>query len=219
DHLDPALPGLARELDPARVARCFEPMWPDRRGGGSISGCVRERVRWSPGAGCVATFRLTAAPAEGHATSTIGVVEIGPAGAQNRRFGADDLLLGLAQARDPETMTGWLSARLDRPLEQCSVTPVAYRPGERCVLRYQLPGPPDTVLYGKVLAGDRAELIASTIRSLGPSIAPSLVGVEPSWRLVVQADAGARSLSSAATGTPTAASLGEVRTGGALLSR
>ena len=218
EALDPVLPTLARELDPARVARCFQAQWPDPRGTGAISSCVRQHVHWSPGSGCVATFRLMAAPADGHGASTVGVVEIGPDSARHRLFTADDLLPGLAAAADPETLTQWLTDRLNRPLERPVVTPVSYRPGQRCVLRYQLPGPPATVLYGKVLRAEPAEALARTTTALAPTIVPSLVGVEPSWQLLVQADAGRRSLSSAATGRQGAATLAEVGAGGAVLS-
>ena len=76
-------------------------------------------------------------------------------------------------------MAAWFAALLDRPVTGCSVTPVTYRAGERCVLRYCIAAAPGTTLYGKVLADGEAELLAATWASLGPSVVPALVGSTP----------------------------------------
>ena len=216
--LDPLLPHLAAVLDPVEVVRLFERCWPGPGPSPSIDGCVLEHVRWSPGEKCRATYRLTlSAGAEGPATS-IGVVTATPGGVGHRLFTADPELPSLAAATDPARMRAWLADQLGRPVEACSVTPVSYRAGSRCVLRYRLSGGGPTAVYAKLLTAGAFEGLASTARSLGDHLAPPLVGIAPEWRLVAQGDAGDRSLGSIALDPPTRSALAELRSGGRLLS-
>jgi hypothetical protein len=217
--LDPLLPDLAAVLDPVEVVRLFERCWPGPGPSPSIDGCGLEHVRWSPGVECRATYRLTlSAVAEGPAT-TIGVVAATPGGVRHRLFTADPELPGIAAATDPAVMRAWFTDQLGRPVEACAVTPVSYRAGSRCVLRYRLSGGGPTTVYAKLLAPDAFEGLASTVRSLGDHLVPPLVGVAPGWRLVAQGDAGDRSLGSVALDLPTRSDLAELRSGGRLLSR
>ena len=219
DDLDPSLPGLASALDPARVALQFEHRWPGSGHVSAISACQPKHVRWSPGVDCVVTYGLQVESGDGQSVPTIGVVEVDPGGVRHRLFAADDLLPGLAHATDPTVMSRWLAERLRRSVERCSITPVTYRPGRRCVLRYELSGDGVTVLYGKVLSDDRAVHLASTVASLGDSLVPALVGVAPEWQLVVQADAGSHNLDSVTASTHSPRTLAELRAGGRLLGR
>lgn len=216
--LDPALPGMVRVLNAAGVASRFQRHWPHRGRSPAVTACVLQHVRWTPGVECAATYRLAVADGATVA-STIGVVVISPDTVRHRLFAPDEDLPGLAAAADPTVMGPWLAERLGRSVHSCSVTPVNYRPGERCVLRYELEDGVDRVLYGKVLSGDRVADLASTITSLGDQLVAPLVGVAPEWQLAVQADAGARSLGSVGLGTPSDEELMELYAGGRLLGR
>ena len=217
--LDPSLPGLAAVLDPAGVARRFERHWPGPGPSPSVGGCAVEHVHWSPGVECRVTYRLSLRPTVGAPSVTIGVVTATPDGVRHRLFTADPELSGIAATTDPEVMRVWFSELLGRQLEGCSVTPVRYRPADRCVLRYRLSGGgPPVTLYGKLLSGDTFETVASTVGALGDGLVPPLVGVAPAWRLVVQGDAGDRSLGSVAAEPEARNALVEVAAGGRLLS-
>jgi hypothetical protein len=217
--LDPALPDLVRALDPEEVGRRFERFWPGPPHHGSISDCVLEHVQWSPEVRCVATYRITLGPSGAFPAVTFGVVTAGPEGVRHRLFTADADMPGLTLATDPAVMSCWLTENLGRPIDTCSITPVRYRSGERCVLRYELPGAGGQVLYGKVMAGHRVEDVGSTITSLGDGLVAPLVGVARELQLLVQADAGERSLRSVGYNPPSAEELAETRAGGRLLSR
>jgi hypothetical protein len=219
--VDSALPGLARVLDPSDVARRFEHWWPGRSPAPSIAACVIQHISWTPGAECVATYRLTLAPSPPHARTTIGVAAASPDGNRHFLFDEDPDLFGLRAATDPGVMGRWLAERLGRSVDSCSIIPVTYRPGRRCVLRYELSCGADgpTVLYGKLLAGDRSRELASTVASLGESIVPPLVAVAPEWQLVVQADAGRPSLAWDPAGVPAGPLRGQLRACGHLISR
>jgi hypothetical protein len=177
---------------------------------------VLEHVRWVPGIECVATWRLTLEPS---AATTLGVIAVDPGGVRHRLFSADTELPGLAAATDPEVMRPWFAERLGRPVDSCTITPVRYQPGSRCVLRYDLCGRVPAAVYGKLLAGDGFEALASVVIALGGHLAPAAVGVAPDWRLVAQADAGGRSLRSVVVDPPSRSALSELRAGGRLLSR
>jgi hypothetical protein len=216
--LDPLLPRLADVLDPVEVARRFERSWPGPPDPGAISGCSLGNTRWTPGVECVATYQIDLAPTETGPSFTIGVVAIDPDGVRHRIFTADPDLPGLAFAADPEVMRRWFSERLGDQLESCLITPIRYRPGQRCVLRYHLSGARETVVYGKILAGHRGADLTSTIGSLGDRLAAPLVGFSREWQLLAQADGGDRSLSSVAYGQPSADGLAEIYWGGRLLA-
>lgn len=216
--LDPVLPRLADALDPVEVARRFQRRWPGPPDLGSISGCSLEHIRWTPGVDCVATYRIDFAQSETALSFTIGVVAIEPDRVRHRVFTDDTDLPGLAFAADPAVMRRWFSEQLDDQVESCLITPIRYRPGERCVLRYELSGPRARVVFGKVLAGHRGAELTSTIRSLGDRLVAPLAGFSRAWQLLAQSDAGDRSLSSVAYGSPSADGLSEVYWGGRLLA-
>jgi hypothetical protein len=217
--VDPLLPDLAAALDPVEVARLFERRWPAPGPPPSISGCVLEHVRWSPGVECRATHRLTLSAAWDGPADTIGVVTASPEGVRHRLFTADPELPGLSAATDEAMMRGWFSEQLGRRVGACSVTPVSYRAHSRCVLRYRLSGGLHTTVYGKLLAGDAFEALAMTARSLGDHMVPPLIGVAPPWRLVAQGDAGDRSLGAVSVDPWAPNALAELRAGGRLLAR
>jgi hypothetical protein len=217
--LDPALPDMAHALDPEAVARRFQRQWPRSRSEASINSCALQHARWTPGVTCVAIYHLTLTSAFGPPVSTLGVVTVSRDGVRHDLFTADEQLRGLYAATDPGAMSSWLSERLGRSVDTCSISPVSYRPGQWCVLRYTLSGDGGTVLYGKLVAGDRLSRLVSTIASLGASMAAPVIAFAPEWQLMLQADAGEHSLSSLVGKTPSAATLAHCHAGGRLLSR
>jgi hypothetical protein len=215
--LDPALPDLATALTPATVARGFERQRPGGCAPPVVRSCVLAHLRWSPGVECEAVYRITIS---GTAVPTAGAVTVRPEGVEHRLLTADPGLPGLAAATDAARMGGWLAVRLGHPVEVRSITPVSYRPGSRCMLRYELrAGGRATGVYGKVLAPAGYEALAAAAATLGGVLAPALVGIAPKWRLVVQADAGGHSLRSLATHPLPADALSGMRAGGRLLAR
>ncbi|MGH9278981.1 MAG: phosphotransferase, partial [Acidimicrobiales bacterium] len=67
------------------------------------------------------------------------------------------------------------------------VTPLRYRPGNRCVLRYDIG---ESAYFGKVLSGGRAAALATIAAELAAKqLTVPLVAFAPEWQLVVQADA------------------------------
>jgi hypothetical protein len=216
--LDEALPGLASALDPSVVVRRLSQRQLGPGPTTSISACALQHIRWSPGVECSATYKLTLESPSAESGSTIGVVNVTPHGVHDRLWHEDVNLPGLVAATDPLVMARWLSECLGRPVDSCSVTLVRYRANNRCVLRYELQNGSDAVLYGKVIAGDGVAVLASTISGLGDTLVAPVVGIAPEWQLVVQADAGQRSLRSVAGGTPSHQELAQLRASGQLLS-
>ena len=214
--LDESLPDLASALDPAGVvSRLARPKSGPTL---SISACALHNIRWSPGVECVATYTLTLETPPAEPTSSIGVVSVTPDGIQDRLWHEDVTLPGLRAAMDPSVMARWLSECLDRHVDSCSVRLVRYRANNRCVLRYELQNAHHTVLYGKVIAGDGVAELASTIAGLGDQLVAPVVGVAPEWQLVVQADAGQRSLRSVAGKMPSSEDMNQLRASGHLLA-
>ncbi|HVS43852.1 MAG TPA: phosphotransferase [Candidatus Dormibacteraeota bacterium] len=188
--LDPALGDLGTALAPAAAARGFE-----RRLRVPVSGCELAHVRWSPGRVCEAVYRIGVA---GPAAATAGVVLVRAEGVEHRILADDPDLPGLGAATDAVRMSGWLSARLGRRVEVRGITPVSYRPGSRCMLRYELGGTRPAHVYGKVLAPEGHTSLAAAVTALGGVLTPPLVGVAAEWGLVVQEDAGGPALRSLA---------------------
>jgi hypothetical protein len=152
--------------------------------------------------------------------TTIGLVTICSDRVRLRLLDDDVELRGLSVVTNPAVMAKWLGERLGCSADSCLITPVTYRPADRCVLRYDLSGPcTNTVVYGKVLSGERARDLASTVASLGESLTAPLVGFAPEWQLVVQADAGPRNMRAAVDAIARASDLAEVHATGKLLAK
>jgi len=190
--LDPALPDLGRVLDPVAVAARFqEHLGPEHNG--AVAQCSLEHVRWSPGEDCMTTWRLTIASPDGAATTTMGAVLVEGNGVRCWLWTEDPKLPGAAAASDPARVGSWLSDVLATRVEIRRVEVVRYRPRKRCVLRYTTDDPA-MALYGKILAGERCGATVSRIGALGEGLVAPIVAAESEWQLVVQRDAGNRSL-------------------------
>ena len=191
--LDPALPGLAARIDSASVADMFRLRWPDGDSGPVIRQCTLEHALWRPGVECVATYRLEVLGRDGEA-STMGAVAVSPGGVRHWLYNNDPALAGLASAADPHAINAWLAAHAGSDPHHYTITPVRYRAGTRCVLRYQPRGVDAPCLYGKVVAGNACTELAMVVSSLGETLVAPYVGLVPDWQLVVQRDAGHESL-------------------------
>ena len=212
EALDPGLPGLVDVLEPGAatglladllVRRSFETTRRDQP-----SQLRRAGVQYSPGESCVVTWEQVAVvpsedgPDARESVVDILVLEARPDGVHARGFTADSALPGLHDATHAEGMRLRLSALVGREALTVRVTPVRYRPGGRCVLRYDVvtaEGP--RVVYGKVLRGE----VAAFARSLsalaahlaedpsGPGVA-SVLGSVPGLGLLVQTEVTGRPL-------------------------
>ena len=123
-------------------------------------------VRWTPDDGCRLSYRgLTAGT-----TTTFVAVDVTTGHWSRRDYRDDERLPGLAAATDEAQVCRRLTAVLGEPPISCRVSPVRYRPGSRCVLRYEVTtrhGP--VSLYAKVLRPERFAATAALGRQLSRS--------------------------------------------------
>lgn len=198
---DPGLPDLAAAFDAGLVVRTFEERWPGRADGAPVN--VRasrlQDTKYQPGARCVTTHVLQLERPGTEPEQTIGVVEVTPGGLFHRLYSDDPRLPTLAAAADGH-LVGQRLARLLEPQDiaadpgGCRVTPVRYRPGARCVFRYDLPTSVGTrVFFGKLQGDDAARQMdmlsalheASRLSPALPRILPPLA-YWPDLQLLIQ---------------------------------
>jgi aminoglycoside phosphotransferase (APT) family kinase protein len=89
-------------------------------------------AQWEPQVRCVLAYRVGGKSPD----ARFACVELGEAAWSTSDYRDDPHLPGLAAACDPATMTQRLSAVLQQPVTGLRIAPVRYRPGSRCVLRY-----------------------------------------------------------------------------------
>ncbi len=180
---DPQLPALPLAFDLAAVAQLFEEQWPAPASTDParvlVQACRLQDTKYQPTVRCVTTYELRVARPGEAPSPTIGVVEITPAGLAHRLFTADPILPQLVAATDPDHMgrrftgLGAGSAKTSA-VAGTTITPIRYKPGARCVLRYEIAsavGP--QVFFGKLLAeaGDRLMTILSTLHDVSQATA------------------------------------------------
>lgn len=196
DGLDPALEDLAGLLDADAIASRF-PL------DGPVEGQLA-RITYEPGRRAVAVYRLTVASRSPAPRRTVGMVEVTPTTSRHRLAVDDPALAGLAEAADGAAMFDRLAPLAAHPVVACSAEPVSYRPGEHCVLRYDLwaeaDGGEHTTLFAKVYAAG-ATAVATTLAELhrcgrdsGAFSVAAPLAVVPELGLVVQAAAAGQSL-------------------------
>jgi hypothetical protein len=176
---DPALGDLSLVTDPAaaaaRLAAAFD--------GSTVRSARRRDTKYRPLERCEATYDLELAAPGGVVWRSIGVVTLVPSGVAARRFEDDPDLPTLAAALDPERMAGRLATAVPG-LTGCEPSPVRYKPGARCVLRYRLAttaGPRQ--LYGKLLAGGvdgQLAAVAALRAAVGEGL-PAVLPVTAAW--------------------------------------
>lgn len=196
---DPQLPQLPLALDPAAAAGLFERRWRAEGLQARVTGCRLQDVKYQPGRRCVSTYALQCEGVAGQ-EQTIGVVELTPEGLAGRLYADDPLLPWLGEAADPARVAPRFAALLGGPIAACRAAPVRYRPGARCVFRYELDGPGGrAVVFGKLLR-EGADALADTLAALHrasqavaalPQVLPPLA-FWPELRLVLQAEVAGR---------------------------
>lgn len=149
--LDAATSAKLTELDPSLAALPR-----------AVQACSRQStwrlhdVRWTPGEGCRLAYAY-----DHKGSNEFFAVEI--SGDEWGRYGwrDDTELPGLVAAADPDEVARRLEIVLGEPVE-CSVEPVRYRPGSRCVLRYDVEGASGrSTFYAKALQPDSYTRIAA----------------------------------------------------------
>ena len=150
-QLDAATSAKLTELDPSLAALPR-----------AVQACSRQStwrlhdVRWTPGEGCRLAYSY-----DHKGSNEFFAVEI--SGDEWGRYGwrDDTELPGLVAAADPDEVARRLELVLGEPVE-CSVEPVRYRPGSRCVLRYDVEGASGrSTFYAKALQPDSYARIAA----------------------------------------------------------
>jgi hypothetical protein len=180
---DPQLPALPLAFDRDAVAQLFAEHWPESQGGTpvTIRSCRLQDTKYQPATRCVTTYELLVERPGRAPQQTIGVLEITPAGPAHRLYDDDPRLPWLAAATDSAGMRERFAALLaqapDVPtVESCAITPVRYKPGSRCVFRYDLRTTAgEQTYFGKLVAKGADQLLA-TIAALhqASQLAPAM---------------------------------------------
>jgi hypothetical protein len=174
DHpldFDPQLPDLRLAFDRDMVIRLFEQHWPPTAPAPhKIHSCRLRDTKYQPTTRCLATYDLALELADGAMRQTIGVVEVNPTGLAHRLYNDDPKLPWLIPAADSVGMRDRFAALLktDRNATPttCTVTPVRYRAGARCVFRYDLATTTgEHVFFGKLIGQD-ADRFMTTVTEL-----------------------------------------------------
>ena len=162
---DPHLPMLLMAFDMVEVVRLFTEHWPGAASDGpvTITKCALQDTKYQPATRCVTTYVLQFEQPGLPPQQTIGVIEITPAGLAHRLYDNDSKMPWLALATDPEEMRQHFAMLLDDPtIETWTVTPVRYKPGTRCVFRYDIrTSTGQQVFFGKLLADGDDHLMAT----------------------------------------------------------
>lgn len=185
---DEALSLLPVLDDPEAVTRLLAP---DLEAGDLAA--RRGDTKYEPGVRAVAGFELT------HRRSgetRLGAVTVSPGRVDAFPLTRDLRLPRLAQALDPQVVAPRLEPLLTLgvPGGPWQVRPVRYKPGARCVIRYETATPRGrAVLYGKMLAAGavrQADVVSGVHQACesvrGAPYVPPVVAVWPDLDLVLQ---------------------------------
>jgi hypothetical protein len=102
-------------------------------------------------------------------------------------YNDDTRLPWLVPAADPNQMRERFAALLEDPrIESCTITPVRYKPGARCVFRYDIQSPTgNQVVFGNLLAEGGDQLMA-TIAALYEASTTAAEGPGPAMPRVLR---------------------------------
>ena len=168
---DPQLPDLRLAFDRGMVIQQFEQHWPPTAPAPhKILSCRLRDTKYQPATRCLATYDLALELEDGSMRQTIGVVEVNPAGLAHRLYNDDPKLPWLIPAADPAGMCNRFATLLETigntTPTACTVTPVRYRAGTRCVFRYDLASATgESVFFGKLI-GQGADQFIATVTAL-----------------------------------------------------
>jgi hypothetical protein len=201
DHhfdFDPQLPALPLAFELDAVARLFAEQWPHTHDSRPvvITKCKLQDTKYQPSKRCVTTYALSVERPGAAPEPTIGVLEITPAGSAHRLYDDDAQLPWLADATNAQDMRQRFAALLPgAAIESCAIVPVRYRPGVRCVFRYDLQTSAGASTFFGKLIGQGAEESMATIAALHnarqscpdlPRVLPPLA-YWPEIRMLIQA--------------------------------
>jgi hypothetical protein len=123
-------------------------------------------VQWTPGQGCRLAYQVKV---DGTGSGTFVAFSLDAKSWSQYDFRSDPGLPGLFAASDSALVSERLGPVVEQPILHCRVQPVRYRPGTRCVLRYELRTASGTArYYAKVFpksiftdAAERATCVAA----------------------------------------------------------
>jgi hypothetical protein len=188
---DPELPDLPLAFDLEGVARRLEEEWPGARPAPPVKVTPQKILdtKYEPSTRCVVAYALLVRAGSGPPLQTIGVADVVHGGMTVRPFQDDPLLPWLPAAADGarileriRALPRWAGPQPDR----CEVVPLRYKPGSRCVFRFDVSTATGSrVLYGKTFASD-SETHAATLTTLATTSAtrpgmPRVVGPIAHW--------------------------------------
>lgn len=179
-ELDPALPPPPRSLDASAAAASWS----------------LHDAEWIPGERMRLAYRLLPGPGR----STFVAVDVTPDGWVQYDYRDDPVLEGLADAADPGQAAETVASFAGGVPPACHVEPVRYRPGSRCVLRYDVAQVGGSAVYAKVYSPDLFSDVSATAARLAdvPALAgtlPTLRAVRPERRMLLADAVGGRTLS------------------------
>lgn len=185
--LDPALPTLPLALDAAAASRRFSQQWPAAAGSAPlVKECRRQEIQYRPAQHCLVTYKLAVEPIGAAPYQTIIAVEATPAGLSQRSFTADPHLAGLATAGTPVAMQERMLGLPQTPglggaEPRLAITPLRYKAGVRCALRYDVQQKAGaTPYFGKLVAGQSAHLAQTiTLLTTASQAEPALPHIAP----------------------------------------
>lgn len=165
EHLDVSTAAWLAERDPALTSLPAAIAATD-------AGWSLHDAQWIPGQGCRLAYRVADAYA---GSSTFVAVNVDPLGWTQHEFRGDPALPGIAGAADPALVADELGPVVAEPIRLCRVAPVRYRPGARCVLRYDvLTTSGRSRYYAKVFAAPVFAEAASRATQVAAAAAPAL---------------------------------------------
>ncbi|MEZ4864419.1 MAG: hypothetical protein R3C14_24105 [Caldilineaceae bacterium] len=199
---DPTFSTLPILFDVEAVAQLFSPHRlaattdQERIAALVLQRCVRREIDYRPPTRCLATYTLTLADGAGQTSTTTGVVAITAQGTHCYLYTEDQQLPWLPHALKPVTMQARLQELLPPPqrIEHCTVTPIRYKPADRCTLRYDLTTTAgETSLFGKLWATadhqimDNLTTLSTMLASTSaPLRIPQPLAYWPEWHMLLQ---------------------------------
>ena len=156
-------------------------------------------VQWTPGQGCRLAYHVKV---DGTGATTFVAFNLDVKGWSQYEFRSDPGLPGLLAASDSALVSERLGPVVEEPILHCRVQPVRYRPGTRCVLRYDLRTAAGAVrYYAKVFprsvftdAAERATGVAAAAQPAQLNVT-RVRAVWPGWSTTVGTAVDGRSAS------------------------
>src|SRR6266498_3005358 len=166
---DDQLPDLPMAFDFDEVADLFERKLFGPKTSQDLVGVLSikklQDLKYRPSHRCVTTYEMIIGKADSSPERTIGVLEFTPEGVLPRIYTADDRLPWLSIATDMNEMQRRFSelpayASYGDQIKLLEISPVRYKPGLHCVIRYTVQTPSGKeMFYGKSFTGSAERLM------------------------------------------------------------